>query len=110
MALIKSLEKELRTIEQIEKDEADERLAEKLFKLTVDIVPDFYYKVLVGIVGIWLVIYLIWLTMEITEMGLGTAEEVVEVGNLEPLEGEEEGRRLQELDLGEGFLEYKNVS
>ena len=74
IANIKDLERQVRELEQIDKDERDEELNQKVFKVSIDMVPEDYYKIAVGLVGIGLTIFLMYVTLNIVDVGMGNAE------------------------------------
>lgn len=115
LALVKDLERQLRVLEQIEKDEQEEIRLAKMFKISVDLIPDLYYRIIVGLVGIYLIIYLVGIVMSITEWGIGTAEAEggIDEGPLAEGGGDDDGgdgRRLQDLRLNFHSNYLKNLT
>ena len=70
MAYIKDLEKELRALEMIEKEELEEERMDNL-RISLDEVPENYYKFVVFIFGMILMNELVGITLSITDAGLG---------------------------------------
>lgn len=70
MEHIKDLEKELRALEMLEKQELEEGKLDYL-KLSIDDIPESYYKFVVFIFGMLLMNELVGITLSITDIGLG---------------------------------------